>query len=50
MVNDASALGAGPLVRPADGPLDGPRVALEANVVAPLGLPSEALPFLCGSS
>ncbi|MFG2832940.1 SDR family NAD(P)-dependent oxidoreductase [Streptomyces sp. NPDC048434] len=50
LVNNASALGAEPLVRLADHPLDGLRAALEVNVVAPLGLIQEALPLLRTSS
>ncbi|MEU9114235.1 SDR family NAD(P)-dependent oxidoreductase [Streptomyces sp. NPDC048483] len=46
LVNNASVLGAEPLVRLADQPLDGLRAALEVNVVAPLGLVQEALPLL----
>lgn len=41
LVNNASALGAEPLVR-----LEGLRAALETNVVAALGLVREALPLL----
>ncbi|MGY5130175.1 SDR family NAD(P)-dependent oxidoreductase [Streptomyces nigrescens] len=50
LVNNASALGAEPLVRLADHPLDGLRTALEVNVVAPLGLIQQALPLLRVSS
>ncbi|MFC9241772.1 SDR family NAD(P)-dependent oxidoreductase [Streptomyces decoyicus] len=50
LVNNTSALGAEPLVRLADQPLDGLRAALEVNVVAPLGLLQEALPLLRSSS
>ncbi|MCZ1010644.1 SDR family NAD(P)-dependent oxidoreductase [Streptomyces lydicus] len=50
LVNNASALGAEPLARLADHPLDGLRAALEVNVVAPLGLVQEALPLLRNSS
>ncbi|MEU9488201.1 SDR family oxidoreductase [Streptomyces decoyicus] len=50
LVNNASALGAEPLVRLADQPLDGLRAALEVNVVAPLSLLQEALPLLRSSS
>ncbi|WP_432146212.1 SDR family NAD(P)-dependent oxidoreductase [Streptomyces sp. bgisy084] len=50
LVNNASVLGAEPLVRLADHPLDGLREALEVNVVAPLGLVQEALPLLRMSS
>ncbi|MFF5186044.1 SDR family NAD(P)-dependent oxidoreductase [Streptomyces sp. NPDC000345] len=46
VVNNASALGAEPLVRLAELPLDGLRRALEVNVVAALGLVQEALPLL----
>ncbi|GGU92176.1 hypothetical protein GCM10010211_68760 [Streptomyces albospinus] len=46
LVNNASVLGAEPLVRLAEQPLDGLRAALEVNVVAPLGLVQEALPLL----
>ncbi|MFF7533945.1 SDR family NAD(P)-dependent oxidoreductase [Streptomyces bobili] len=46
LVNNASALGAEPLVRLAELPLDGLRRALEVNVVAALGLVQEALPLL----
>lgn len=49
VVNNASALGAEPLVRLADLPLEGLRRALEVNVVAPLGLVQEALPLLRGA-
>ncbi|MFJ1810702.1 MULTISPECIES: SDR family NAD(P)-dependent oxidoreductase [unclassified Streptomyces] len=48
VVNNASALGAEPLVRLAELPLDGLRRALEVNVVAALGLVQEALPLLRG--
>ncbi|MFD9211063.1 SDR family NAD(P)-dependent oxidoreductase [Streptomyces sioyaensis] len=50
LVNNASALGAEPLVSLADQPLEGLRTALEVNVVAPLGLTQEALPLLRTSS
>ncbi|WP_328732735.1 SDR family NAD(P)-dependent oxidoreductase [Streptomyces caniferus] len=50
LVNNASVLGAEPLVRLADHPLDGLRAALEVNVVAPLGLIQEGLPLLRISS
>ncbi|MGW0827279.1 SDR family NAD(P)-dependent oxidoreductase [Streptomyces sp. NPDC002845] len=50
LVNNASALGAEPLVRLADLTLDGLRRALEVNVVAALGLVQEALPLLRVSS
>ncbi|MEV0125498.1 SDR family oxidoreductase [Streptomyces sp. NPDC050703] len=46
LVNNASALGAEPLVRLDGLALDGLRAALETNVVAPLGLVQEALPLL----
>ncbi|GFE17791.1 oxidoreductase [Streptomyces glebosus] len=46
LVNNASVLGAAPLVRLADHPLDGLRAALEVNVVAPLGLIQGAMPLL----
>ncbi|MEU0477006.1 SDR family NAD(P)-dependent oxidoreductase [Streptomyces olivaceus] len=46
LVSNASALGAEPLVRLAELPLDGLRRALEVNVVAALGLVREALPSL----
>ncbi|MEV5984361.1 SDR family NAD(P)-dependent oxidoreductase [Streptomyces sp. NPDC052051] len=50
LVNNASALGAEPLVRLADQPLEGLRRALEVNVVAALGLTQEALPLLRSST
>ncbi|MEV0226984.1 SDR family NAD(P)-dependent oxidoreductase [Streptomyces sp. NPDC050704] len=50
LVNNASALGAEPLVRLEALPLDGLRRALEVNVVAALGLVQEALPLLRESS
>ncbi|MGW8974030.1 SDR family NAD(P)-dependent oxidoreductase [Streptomyces platensis] len=50
LVNNASVLGAEPLVRLAGHPLDGLRAALEVNVVAPLGLIQEAMPLLRLSS
>ncbi|WP_329152396.1 SDR family oxidoreductase [Streptomyces sp. NBC_01456] len=50
LVNNASALGAEPLVRLADQSLEGLRRALEVNVVAPLGLVQEALSLLRSSS
>ncbi|MFI9080326.1 SDR family NAD(P)-dependent oxidoreductase [Streptomyces sioyaensis] len=50
LVNNASALGAEPLVRLADQTLEGLRRALEVNVVAPLGLTKEALSLLRASS
>ncbi|WP_447036575.1 SDR family NAD(P)-dependent oxidoreductase [Streptomyces sp. DSM 118878] len=46
LVNNASALGAEPLVRLDGLALDGLRVAFETNVVAALGLVHEALPLL----
>lgn len=46
LVSNASALGAEPLVRLAELPLEGLRRALEVNVVAALGLVREALPLL----
>ncbi|WP_432113606.1 SDR family NAD(P)-dependent oxidoreductase [Streptomyces sp. S1] len=46
LVNNASALGAAPLVRLAEQPLEGLREALETNVVAVLGLVREGLPSL----
>ncbi|MFC7306737.1 SDR family NAD(P)-dependent oxidoreductase [Streptomyces monticola] len=46
LVNNASALGAEPLVRLEELALDGLRQALETNVVAALGLVREALPLL----
>ncbi|MEV0322121.1 SDR family NAD(P)-dependent oxidoreductase [Streptomyces sp. NPDC050658] len=49
LVNNASALGAEPLVRLAELTLDGLRQALETNVVAALGLTQEALPLLRAS-
>ncbi|MFD7669076.1 SDR family NAD(P)-dependent oxidoreductase [Streptomyces sp. NPDC059788] len=50
LVNNASVLGAEPLVRLEGHPLDGLRAALEVNAVAPLGLVQEALPLLRASS
>jgi NAD(P)-dependent dehydrogenase (short-subunit alcohol dehydrogenase family) len=49
LVNNASALGAEPLVRLAELPPAGLRRALEVNVVAALGLVQEALPLLRAS-
>ncbi|GEC04387.1 oxidoreductase [Streptomyces spinoverrucosus] len=49
LVTNASALGAEPLVRLDQLPLDGLRRALEVNVVAALGLVQEALPLLRAS-
>ncbi|NGO09132.1 SDR family oxidoreductase [Streptomyces sp. HC44] len=46
LVNNASALGAEPLVRLEHLALDGLRQALEVNVVAAVGLVQEALPML----
>ncbi|MEU6274991.1 SDR family NAD(P)-dependent oxidoreductase [Streptomyces populi] len=46
LVNNASALGAEPLVRLEELDLEGLRRALEVNVVAALGLVQEALPLL----
>ncbi|MFF2020194.1 SDR family NAD(P)-dependent oxidoreductase [Streptomyces sp. NPDC058171] len=46
LVNNASVLGAEPLVRLDAHPLAGLRQALEVNVVAALGLVQEALPLL----
>ncbi|MER6617938.1 SDR family NAD(P)-dependent oxidoreductase [Streptomyces xantholiticus] len=46
LVNNASALGAEPLVRLDVLPVAGLRAALETNVVAALGLVQEALPLL----
>ncbi|MFI0264456.1 SDR family NAD(P)-dependent oxidoreductase [Streptomyces sp. NPDC017056] len=50
LVNNASVLGAEPLVRLEEHALGGLRAALEVNVVAPLGLVQEALPLLRASS
>ncbi|MFJ8862834.1 SDR family NAD(P)-dependent oxidoreductase [Streptomyces sp. NPDC102451] len=50
LVNNASALGAEPLVRLDDLPLEGLRRVLETNVVAALGLVQEALPLLRASA
>ncbi|MEV6109409.1 SDR family NAD(P)-dependent oxidoreductase [Streptomyces sp. NPDC051940] len=49
LVNNASALGAEPLVPLAEQPLDGLRAALETNVVAPLALVQEALVLLAAA-
>ncbi|MFJ9590286.1 SDR family NAD(P)-dependent oxidoreductase [Streptomyces acidicola] len=49
LVNNASALGAEPLVRLDELPLEGLRRALEVNVVAALGLVQEAMPLLRAS-
>jgi NAD(P)-dependent dehydrogenase (short-subunit alcohol dehydrogenase family) len=46
LVNNASALGAEPLVPLADHSLEGFRTALEVNAVAPFALIKEALPLL----
>ncbi|MFC9118021.1 SDR family NAD(P)-dependent oxidoreductase [Streptomyces sp. NPDC057092] len=46
VVHNASALGAEPLVRLEELPLEGLRRALEVNLVAALGLVQEALPML----
>ncbi len=46
LVNNASALGAEPLVRLEELPLEGLRSALETNVVAPLALVRAVLPML----
>ncbi|MGW7367976.1 SDR family NAD(P)-dependent oxidoreductase [Streptomyces sp. NPDC054841] len=46
LVSNASALGAQPLVRLEELPLEGLRAALETNVVAALGLVQEALALL----
>ncbi|MER6983993.1 SDR family NAD(P)-dependent oxidoreductase [Streptomyces carpinensis] len=46
LVHNASALGAEPLVRLAELPVEGLRLALEVNTVAALGLVREALPLL----
>ncbi|MEU9639065.1 SDR family NAD(P)-dependent oxidoreductase [Streptomyces tendae] len=50
LVSNASALGAEPLVRLSELPLEGLRRALEVNVVAALGLVREALPLLRAAS
>lgn len=50
LVNNASALGAEPLVRLEALSLEGLRAALETNVVAALGLVQETLPLLRASS
>ncbi len=49
VVNNAGTLGTSPLPSLADYPLDELRVAFEVNVVAPLGLVQDALPFLLDS-
>ncbi|MFE7777465.1 SDR family NAD(P)-dependent oxidoreductase [Streptomyces sp. NPDC057445] len=46
LVSNASALGAEPLLRLSELPLEGLRAALETNVVAALGLVQTALPLL----
>ncbi len=46
LVNNASVLGAEPLVPLAEHPLEGFRQALEVNVLAPLALVQTALPLL----
>ncbi|MFD7446235.1 SDR family NAD(P)-dependent oxidoreductase [Streptomyces sp. NPDC059909] len=50
LVSNAGALGAEPLVRLEELPLEGLRVALETNAVAALGLVQEALPLLRAGS
>jgi len=50
LVNNASDLGATPLPRIADYPLDALRRVLEVNVVAPVALVQEAAPLLRDSS
>ena len=49
LVNNAGTLGASPLPSLGDYPLDELRVALEVNVVAPLGVAQAALPLLLDS-
>ena len=49
LVNNAGTLGASPLPSLGDYPLDDLRVALEVNVVAPLGVTQAALPLLLDS-
>jgi NAD(P)-dependent dehydrogenase (short-subunit alcohol dehydrogenase family) len=49
LVNNAGTLGASPLPAMADYPLGDLRVALEVNVVAPLGMIQAALPLLLAS-
>jgi len=49
LVNNAGTLGTSPLPSLADYPLDELRVAFEVNVVAPLGLVQDVLPFLLDS-
>jgi NAD(P)-dependent dehydrogenase (short-subunit alcohol dehydrogenase family) len=49
LVNNAGTLGAAPLPPVAAYPLDSLRVALEVNVVAPLGVTQAALPLLLAS-
>jgi NAD(P)-dependent dehydrogenase (short-subunit alcohol dehydrogenase family) len=46
VVNNAGTLGTSPLPSLADYPLDDLRVAFEVNVIAPLALIQDALPFL----
>jgi NAD(P)-dependent dehydrogenase (short-subunit alcohol dehydrogenase family) len=49
LVNNAGTLGTSPLPSLADYPLEELRVAFEVNVVAPLGLVQDVLPFLLDS-
>jgi NAD(P)-dependent dehydrogenase (short-subunit alcohol dehydrogenase family) len=49
LINNAGTLGTSPLPSLGDYPLDDLRVALEVNVVAPLGLTQAALPLLLHS-
>ena len=49
VVNNAGTLGTSPLPSLADYPLDDLRVAFEVNVIAPLALIQESLPFLVDS-
>jgi NAD(P)-dependent dehydrogenase (short-subunit alcohol dehydrogenase family) len=49
VVNNAGTLGTSPLPSLADYPLDDLRIAFEVNVIAPLALIQEALPFLLDS-
>ena len=49
VVNNAGTLGTSPLPSLADYPLDDLRVAFEVNVIAPLALIQESLPFLLDS-
>jgi NAD(P)-dependent dehydrogenase (short-subunit alcohol dehydrogenase family) len=46
VINNAGTLGTSPLPSLADYPLDDLRIALEVNVVAPLGVLQDALPLL----